>query len=276
MLIFSRYTWWVASMIGFAFLLAIMGQTGLLRPFQGLFSVVTTPIDNVLSGAFEPVASFLSNAGNVNSLRDENARLRIENEALNNKVTQLQQDAQTVNDLQQALKIVQSSTSETRIAASVVVIDNTPFTDVVGINRGSSSGIKVGMVVLSAQGTLMGTVISVNSDSAFVRKITDSKSKVNAHDLESKSDGIVQGTPNRGLTFNLSQADIKVGDTIVTSGLGGNYPPGIPIGKVTAVSGTSQDLFRQVTVEPGVRLSTTTTVLVNTSFVPQRISVGTP
>jgi len=276
MLIFSRYTWWVASMIGLAFLLAIMGQTGLLRPFQGVFSVVTTPIDNVFSGAFQPVASFLSNAGNVNSLRDENARLRIENETLSNKVTQLQQDAQTVNDLQAALKIVQSSSSETRVAATVVVIDNTPFTDVVGIDRGSGSGIKVGMVVLSAQGTLMGTVISVNSDSAFVRKITDSKSKVNAHDLESKSDGIVAGTPNRGLTFDLSQADIKVGDTIVTSGLGGNYPPGIPIGKVSAVSGTSQDLFRQVTVEPGVRLSTTTTVLVNTTFVPQRISPATP
>jgi rod shape-determining protein MreC len=62
----------------------------------------------------------------------------------------------------------------------------------------------------------------------------------------------------------------------VTSGLGGNYPPNLPIGRVSEVSGSSQDLFRKVTVEPLARLSTTNTVLVLTSFTPQRIGLETP
>ncbi len=276
MLIFSRYTWWVATMAGLALLLAVMSQTGLLSPFQSAFSVVTRPIENVLTGTFQPIASFLSNAGNVTSLRDENAKLRIENEALRNKVTALQQESQKIAELQQALKIVNGPGSDVHVAANVVAHDSSPFTDVVSIDRGSTSGIQPGMVVLSPQGTLLGTVISSTGSGAFVRVVTDTKSKVNARDVESKSDGIIQGTPNHGLTFDLSQADIKVGDTIVTSGLGGNYPPGLPIGRVSAVSGTPQDLFRQVTVEPGVRLATTTTVLVDTTFLPQQISTGLP
>jgi rod shape-determining protein MreC len=116
----------------------------------------------------------------------------------------------------------------------------------------------------------------VFSDRAFVRLVTDSQSKVAAQVQGTQVEGIVRGSPGRGLTFDLAQADIKVGDTVVTSGLGGNYPPGIPIAKVSSVSGTAQDLFRKVKVDPLVRLSTARTVLVLTSFVPQRIDVTSP
>ena len=64
------------------------------------------------------------------------------------------------------------------------------------------------------------------------------------------------------------------GDTVVTSGLGGGYPVGIPIGTVTEVSGSEQDLFKEVAVQPRVRLSTTSlqTVLVITSFIPDEVA----
>lgn len=276
MLIFSRYTWWVGIMLGLTLLLAILGQTGLLGPFQGLFLTAASPFENVLSRVFTPVASFLSDAGNLKDLQDENARLRVENEGLRNKVTNLQQDAQQIDELKKALNIQQAAGSDTKLAASVVGRDSSSFTDVVSIDRGSSSGVKVGMVVLSAQGSLLGTVTKTLPDAAFIRLITDTKSKVNAQVVESRADGIVRGSPGRGLTFDLSQAEIKVGDTVVTSGLGGNYPKDLPIGRVSDVSGTAQDIFRKVQVEPLVRFSTTNTVLVLTSFTPQRIGLGTP
>ena len=273
MLMFSRYTWWVGAMIGLALLLAVMSQVGLLRPFQGLFVTVASPVENVLTGVFEPVASTLGNIGNLNDLQDENARLRVENEDLRNKITSLQQDAEQVKELREALNITQNSGTDTRVAASVVGRDSSPFTETVSIDKGANAGIKVGMVVLSTQGSLIGTVTTVNPNSAFVRLITDTKSKVNAQILESHALGILQGNPGRTLSFDLSQADAKVGDTVVTSGLGGNYPPGYAIGRVADVSGTPQDLFRKVKVEPLVRVSTVSTVLVLTSFVPQRIGV---
>ncbi len=276
MLIFSRYTWWMATMVGLALLLTLAGSTGVLNPFQGAFLKLTAPVDNVFTAVFRPIATFLSDAGSLNDLQDENARLRVENEDLRNKIVGLQQDAERVKELEEALKITQGSGTDVRLAASVVHKDTSPFTDVVSINRGSSSGVKAGMVVLSAQGSLLGTVTKTFDDQSFVRLITDSKSKVNAQVLESKSDGIVRGNAGRTLTFDLAQADIKVGDRIVTSGLGGNYPPGVPIGTVKDVSGTPQDLFRTVKVEPNVRLSTAQTVLVLTSFLPQRLGIENP
>jgi rod shape-determining protein MreC len=241
-------------MIGLAFLLAIMSQTGLLSPFQSLFLRTASPFEGALSAVFTPVASFLSDAGNINDLQSENARLRVENEDLRNKVTSLQQDSAQIDDLRKALDIQQNQGAATKVAASVVGRAASSFVDEVSIDRGAASGFKPGMVVLSAQGTLMGTITSVHGNVSFVRLITDTKSKVNAQVVESKAEGIVQGTPNRGVSFDLAQAEVKVGDTIVTSGLGGNYPPNLPIGRVSEVSGSSQDLFRKVTVEALARL----------------------
>lgn len=263
-------------MIGFAFMLTLMGQTGLLGPFQGAFLSASAPFENVLTGVFRPVATFLSDAGNINNLQDENARLRVQNEDLRNKVTQLQQDTQEIGDLRSALNVQKNQGADTKVAANVLARDAQAFVDVISIDKGAGAGIKPGMVVLSAQGSLLGTVTSVKGDVSFVRLITDTKSKVNAQVVESKAEGSLEGTPNRGLIFNLSQAEIKVGDTVVTSGLGGNYPKDLPIGRVSDVSGTAQDLFRKVKVEPLVRLSTTNTVLVLTSFTPQRIGLDTP
>jgi len=276
MLIFSRYTWWVGAMIGLAVLLAIAGETGMLSPFQGAFLKVTSPFDSALSAVFRPVASFLSDAGSLNDLRDENRRLRVENEQLQNKIVSLQQDSERVKELEKALGILQQPGEEKKLPAKIVNRVSTPFDSVVSIDHGANDGIKTGMVVLSAQGTLVGTVTKTLAGSAFVRLITDSRSKVNAQVQELKLDGVVRGNPGRTLTFDLAQGDIKAGDTIVTSGLGGNYPPDLPIGRVSEVSGSAQDLYRRVKIEPFVRLSTATTVLVLTSFIPQRIDLTTP
>ncbi len=274
MLIFSRYTWWVGAMVGLALALAAAGATGVLNPVQGTFISVTSPLENVLTAVADPVASLLSGAGDIDNLQAENRDLRVENESLRNQITQLQQDVAEIDQLRQALKITESEGTAQRLAASIVHRDTSPFADVVSINRGSRDGVKKGMVVLSAQGSLIGTVTKTFDDSAFVRLITDGTSRVAAHVQGAQAaDGIVSGGPNRKLTFELVQADIKVGDTVVSSGLGGSYPPDIPIGKVSSVSGTNQDIYRDVAIEPLVRMSTVQTVLVLTSFLPQRIDL---
>jgi rod shape-determining protein MreC len=276
MLVFSRYTWWMGAMLGLALLLTVFSQVGLLRPFQGLFLRVTAPVDSAVSGVFEPIAAFLSNAGSINELRDENRALRLENESLQRQVSELQQGADRVQELEKALGIVQEGGAEKRVAARVVNRIATPFDSAVSIDRGTNQGIRAGMVVLSAQGTLIGTVTDALADSSFVRLVTDSRSRVNAQVQETKVDGIVRGTPGRSLVFDMARAEIKTGDRIITSGLGGNYPPGIVIGTVSEVSGSPQDLHLKVKVEPLVRLSTATTVLVLTSFLPQRIELERP
>lgn len=276
MLILNRYSWWLGAMVGLAILLGIAGQVGVLGPAQGLFLRVTAPFDAVLNGLARPVAGVLSSIGEVDDLRDENARLRVENEGLRNELIQRQQDAQRIRELEAALGLAQGDTSQKRLAANVVHRDRTPFSDVITIDRGSNDGIVKGMVVTSTQGSLMGTVTRVTPTRSFVRLITDSRSNVRAMVLGGEgADGILRGNPGRTLTLDLAQGDIKVGDTIITAGLGGTFPYGIPIGTVTAVEGTSQDLFPKVTVEPLTRLGTATTVLVLMSFVPEVLDVET-
>ncbi|HET7737592.1 MAG TPA: rod shape-determining protein MreC, partial [Tepidiformaceae bacterium] len=206
-------------------------------------------------------------------LRDQNAELRLENERLQVRVAELQDEAARVADLEDALGITSEATAEQLLPANVTARDSTIGHDVIRINVGSEHGIVNGQVVLSANGALIGTVTKVLPTQANVQLLSDSRSIVNAEIETSRIQGNVAGTLDHKLTFNRAQGEIKVGERVVTSGLGGLYPPGKVIGIVSEVSGTPQDLFRSVKVEPIVRLSTVETVLVITNFLPQRIDL---
>src|SRR5687768_2599210 len=156
MLVFQRYSWWLGTMVAFAFFLAVASQMGALSPFQNVFLRVTAPFEGVLTGASRPFAEFVGGVGDSGDLREENDQLRIENEQLRNQLAELQEQGQRVRELEQALNITRGDAGGSRVAASVVHRDLSPFSDVVSIDRGSKDGIKNGMVVVSAQGTLLG------------------------------------------------------------------------------------------------------------------------
>lgn len=261
-------------MVGLALLLAVAGQFGALSPFQGIFLNVASPVESVLTAVFRPVAIVLSKADEISDLEEANRRLRLENESLRAQLLEKEQQTTELVELREALGIVSEAAEWAPVAASVVSRDPSPFSDVVRINQGSSAGIRSGMVVLSAGGSLVGTVTDVFGDQAFVRLITDSRSAVNAQVFETKIDGSLKGTAKKELQLALAQGDITVGDTVVTSGVGDNYPAGLPIGRVSAVSGSAQDVFRNVKVEPSVRMSTLRTVLVLTGFQTSRLEGG--
>lgn len=277
MLIFSRYSYWVGAMLGLALLLIAFSAVGLLDPVQGVVLRVTSPIEKTVSGAFRPIATILSDAGNLDAIRDENRRLRVENEQLRVEIAELEQETERVAELE-AIVAIPATQGETLVPANITQRFSSPFTDTVRIDRGSGSGIRAGMVVLSAQGSLLGTVTEATGNSAFIRLVTDSNSRVAAQVAETKVTGSAEGTADRKLAFNFAETgdEVAIGHTIVTSGLGGNYPPEILIGTVRAVSGTPQDLFRDIEIEPTIRLSTAQTVLVNISFVPQRLDLAGP
>jgi rod shape-determining protein MreC len=108
-----------------------------------------------------------------------------------------------------------------------------------------------------------------------VTLVTDVDSAVASVILESRAPGVVSGGYNRRLSMEFVSQDsaVKEGDTVVSSGLGGSYPAGLVVGKVTGVSGSRQEVFRSVTVEPLASLSRLETVLVMTSFVPVKVTV---
>jgi rod shape-determining protein MreC len=160
------------------------------------------------------------------------------------------------------------------LGASVIARDPSNLRQEVAIDRGKDDGIKVGMPVVTEGRALVGTVTKLEGDHAWVTLVTDVDSAVSSSTLESNAAGVVSGGYNRKLTmeFVSQDAPVKEGDTVVTSGLGGTYPKGLVIGKVTGIAGSRQEVFQKVTVEPLASLARVEIVLVMTSFVPLKLA----
>jgi rod shape-determining protein MreC len=125
------------------------------------------------------------------------------------------------------------------------------------IDKGSAAGIAVGMPVIVSEGILVGKVEEVSDYSAKISLLTNSSSIVNAVDLNTEAKGVVRGEYGLGIILDLvSQADVlNEGDDVITSGLGGNYPRGLLIGRIQEFGFTADKLFQQAVIMPKVKYS---------------------
>jgi rod shape-determining protein MreC len=261
-------------MMGIGLLLLAMSSVGILRPFQDASYKALSPLEDLMRGVARPIANTITHYNDIRDLTQENERLRTDNERLQADVARLQTEAAQREELERLLQVKQSISDQDFLGANVVSRDPTNLRQQVAIDRGKSDGIKVGMPVVTEGRALVGTVTKVEGDYSWITLVTDVDSAVSSSTLESDARGVVSGGYNRKLTmeFVSQDAPVKEGDTVVTSGLGGSYPPGLVIGKVTGIAGSRQEVFQNVTVEPLASLARIETVLVMTSFVPVRLA----
>jgi rod shape-determining protein MreC len=127
------------------------------------------------------------------------------------------------------------------------------------------------MLVLSPQGSVVGTISRTLDSVAWVTLATDQTSAISALIQESRVQGVVAGSADGTLNMEFVEetADVKEGDLVLTSGLGGDHPSGELIGKVVEVDRAPQQLFQEVRVQPLADFTRLETVLVLTSFVPR-------
>jgi rod shape-determining protein MreC len=121
----------------------------------------------------------------------------------------------------------------------------------VTIDKGTSAGLAVGMPVTDSNGAI-GQIVKCGPTSSTVRLITDENSAVSAMIQSSRAQGVLRGSVDGTLHLTLVRTDqmVEVGDTVVTSGLGGVFPKGLPVGKVLSVERTSGSLYYEIEVEP--------------------------
>lgn len=164
------------------------------------------------------------------------------------------------------------------VNARVIGVPTGPFQQRVVIAAGSQSGITVHTPIVSIDGDLVGQVTRVASGTALVTLITDPDSAVSALDETSRAIGLLQHGPGSTLGLGRVTKDLVVnrGDVIVTAGTQNArypdlYPKGIPIGRVSGVSQTNIDFYKQIQVEPYVDFSSLDSLvaLVATKPVPQ-------
>jgi rod shape-determining protein MreC len=149
------------------------------------------------------------------------------------------------------------------ITARVIGRDATGGARTLVLDRGESDGVAKGAAVLAPEGTV-GHVFLVSRHAARVLLISDHNSGVDALVQRTRARGIVQGTVDAGcvLKYVKRTDDVQEGDTIVTSGLDGIFPKGLPVGRVVAVDKRGPGLFQLAEVTPRVEFERLEEVLV--------------
>lgn len=194
--------------------------------------------------------------------RSENIQLRDEIRDLNRRVLE-SNEALLANERLEKLLDMKKSVADPTVAATVIGEDVTSWFRTLVINRGSSSGIREGMAVVSADG-IVGQTVKVSASTARVLLLTDHASGISATIQRSRARGVVKGKGEMlcTLEFTTREEDVKVGDTVISSGIGGVFRKGLPIGEVTMVKRGEYGIFQTVSIHPAVNLSHLEEVLV--------------
>ena len=196
-------------------------------------------------------------------LLDENDALKAESRILSARLQKLEilaeENARLRNLLGSSRKI-----ADDVIVAELLSVDQNPYRQLIEINKGSSAGVEIGHAVIDDFG-VMGQVIHVNPQSATTILISDPEHAIPVQFVRSGTRSVAFG---RGSTHQLelrylpATADIMVDDELVTSGLGGRFPPNYPVARVTSISEDRIHGFVSVIAEPKARLDSSREVLV--------------
>ena len=149
------------------------------------------------------------------------------------------------------------------LLGEVIGISPTAFRHTLTVDRGFTDGINVGQPVLDAEG-LMGQVIEVYKNHSIVLLITDASHAIPVKVLRNGVRSIAEGTAdyNRlSLRFVSPTADIKLGDQLVSSGLGERFPAGYPVGVISSIEDQPGSVFVNIEVKPSASLDVSTHVL---------------
>jgi rod shape-determining protein MreC len=219
------------------------------------------------------IQNYLDAPQDLARLRQRNLELESEVSRLQAEVIELKQQITETRVLEALVDFARVNPENRYVAAKVIGRDPSPFLQYVLINRGSDDGLRRGMPVVTQQG-LVGRVAAVTANAARVQLITDAGSNVNVKLEPSRAQAVLQGDVTGELSLDMipQSAEVQIGDLVLTSGLGGNFPADILVGQVTSVRSRDTDLAQTASVQPSEDFSQLEILLVITNFRPIDIS----
>jgi len=210
------------------------------------------------SGIQKQITSVSGKLKSLDDLEKETSSLRVENTQLRATNQALRDVEHEVNRLRHALNYRERSVFKL-VPAEVIARDASTWWRTVTINRGKEDGVEGDMPVVTDEG-LVGKTTTVSANISVVLLVSDENCKVAASVEGSREQGIVSGervaagiTPLLDLNFLSKQADLKPGQKAFTSGVGGVFPSGIPIGTVKTFR--IRELDGQAQLTPSVDLT---------------------
>lgn len=260
----------VASLLSIS-LMVLDHRYNTLESVRSTLSVVLYPIQylaSLPSRLGESATEALSSRRELETARD---KLHYENLELRARLQQFE-SLEAENMRLRALLDSSFKVGDRVLIAELVAVAQDPFRQVVLINKGKSSGLYEGQPVLDAN-AVVGQVTHVNPFTASVLLITDA---THALPVQVNRNGLRTIALGTGLINQLelphlpNNADIKVGDLLVTSGLGGRFPPGYPVAQVIEVKHEPGRPFASVTAETMAHLDRVREVLLVWTLKPEQ------
>ncbi len=273
-----RIRWWPIVIVLLAAAVVLFNTRSIDAP-RDIAALVTLPIQRLLRQAGNELRSATGVVGDAAALRDRNseleqlvAQLTVENLRLK----EVEAENVRLRSLLQFRDVNPSFTYKGgQVVGRIVASEPTSIAQSILIDIGSNNGIEPGMPVVTERG-LVGRVTDVYSNAARVLLIIDSSSNVNTMLQNTRLRGVLRGRAGQLPIMDYLPQDqsILVGDIVVTSGEGGNFPVGIPVGQVVEVEQNDVEMFQRAVVRTTVDFSTLETVLVVTNFVPPSEQFG--
>jgi rod shape-determining protein MreC len=233
------------------FLMVLDARFRYAEPLRQVLAIVAYPLQQIATAPFSAAARAREFFSTQTELREQNATLR----------SQKLRDAQDLltleslraeNESLRRLLAAKEQTPSDAIFAEIIYAGRDPFSRKVVVDRGAQHGVQIGQPVLDANGVL-GQVTRVQPLLAEVTLIVDKDHPIPVQVVRNGLRGVAYGSGD-GSTLELrhmaSNAEIEPGDLLVTSGLDGLYPRGLPVAKVAKVERDSAYAFAKITCQP--------------------------
>jgi rod shape-determining protein MreC len=252
--------------------LIALALSGYLTPLSRLVLNPFVAVQTWISVRYQAVQDIVRAPQDIIRLRQRNAELEAQVAQLQAQIIELESRLAETNVLSALVDFARAHPENRYQAAAVIGRDPSPFLQYVIINRGSDDGLRRGMPVVTQQG-LIGRIAAVTASAARVQLITDPASSVNVRLDPSGAQAVLMGQLTGEIVLDMipQEAEVHAGDLVLTSGLGGGYPPDLLVGQVVNVLKREQDVFQRAVVQPVVDFSDIDIVLVITNFRPVNI-----
>lgn len=233
---------------------------------------VLKPVQVSLASVSDWASSFWTNGRLVDELLTENALLRKYVADIDEQARLYDQMLKENDRLRDLLEFKRRSREFTFTSATVIARDTDNYAKTFTLSRGSKHGVKPQMLAVNEIGQLLGVVSETGSDWATLRTLVDSDFACGAYVYRARIDGVCQGNfklMNDGrltMTGFTPDVDIKVGDEVLTSGVGGLFPRDVVIGTVSELLFDLNGMTATAVIQPAADLRHIEQVFLVTSF----------
>ncbi len=248
--------WIIVTVILLSIAIGVFNAASDVTFIEDAIGIVVTPVQKLFTNIGNGTSDFMGYFADKKNLQKEIKRLKTENADLKIQVNENSASKIENEQLRKLLNLKSNNSEFEFIAAEVIARNPSNWYATLTIDKGADSGIALNQPVVSAGNSLVGKISEVGTTWAKVTLLTNPNHAAGALVLRSGEYGICEGEGDISsdggcrLSFVSKNANIIVGDTVVTSGLGGVYPKGLVIGKVQKIKPDIESISQYAVISP--------------------------